>query len=454
MNHKNETWINIILSLILSSYVTLVLGSSFFNRYSSDDYLIISQLREKSVLNYANEMYESWSGRYVVYLLYFGLIKYFEGKYFLAVYNLLSIGLFSFSIYIFLKTFVRILSKEKCILLSLMLTLLFVAGAFDTGENWYWYSATGGAYLLNVILFILSLSKIVKKTNLYNLLLLIFIYVYIGFASEGFVLFVLWFLPLFIITLLKFDIIKKVDYLWQKIFILLLMMVICFIINISSPGSMNRHEALKHVGHNNLLTTLFVSNYLLYKKYVIVSLLKSLFISLPIAYIINYWIKNISIKLEQLLIYGLLLNVIIILYNFPIIFILHDIGGARVYLILSILIGIYSLFAGIYTINYIIKTGKVVLSKILSISFAFILFVCGFYYITIHYNYSMSYDRRISYLKSLKNTGSRQETIEIEVLPKSGLLRSGDISIDENNYDNNSLKNYIGLKKKLKIKKN
>ncbi len=229
-------------------------------------------------------------------------------------------------------------------------------------------------------------------------------------------------------------------------------MIICFTINITSIGSINRYEVLKNFNNNNFFSVFFVSNYILYKKYVIISLFKNLLISFPIGYIIISWIKNISIKRKHLIIYGLLLNIIILLYNLPITFILNDIGGARVYLILSILLGIYSLFVAIYVINYTIKINKMFLSRYMSFIFALTLLLVSFYYTIIHYNYSISYDKRISYLINLKNTKNYTEIIELNALPPSGLLRSGDIGTNENEYENLSLKRYIGLKQKLKIK--
>ena len=247
----NNIFFNLIsLSNILFVFLFVVL--SYYNRIASDDFYSIALLRDKGILGGVTYTYNTWTGRWAACFLNLFLIRFYALNHFLFVYGITIFILFVFSVKRLLHNLIELfqvnsLSFWKELNLAVFIVSAIFYCSIKIDETWFFLSSTC-VYLISMLFFMLGTSALIaRKTGVFNTLILIISFAYIGGSCEPFALINLLFLMLLIFlndfAVLKIDLPKK-----QFAKSLILAFVICmasFVILYMADGNRVREQFLK-----------------------------------------------------------------------------------------------------------------------------------------------------------------------------------------------------------------
>ena len=213
----------------------------FFANPSSDDFGFSFQSQTNEFWYLIKQTYLYWNGRYVsnvfIYLnpIVFG--SFFGYK----IIPLLMIILFVFANFIFVSQIFHTKTKQNKLLISLLLSLLFLQNMPIISEGIYWY--TGSViYTLGLIVFLFYVALLIKvirenKKRVYALFLITLLFFVCGFNE------VLTLLVVFFLVILSYIFYKK-ELQGKKIIIIQFLFSVLFAaIVILSPGNGLRGEA-------------------------------------------------------------------------------------------------------------------------------------------------------------------------------------------------------------------
>lgn len=414
-------------------FVIFLCSCFYFNRFAVDDYYFIGEINSKSFSEIYKNLHSNWHGRWTSNFALLSFIQLYDFPYFLQLFNLLTATLLFLVIYQLLKAintcYLLGLTKSNLLVYALIVESIFFFSTQSSSETWFWF--TGSVVYLWSIIAILGALKIFFISNpKFSSYFIYFIgLIYIGGANEPLVLFSI--IPL--LWLMVKDIKRKVA------FAGLLLLIVSFLINYLSQGTLNRDEITPSLGFIDLI---------LYSGYGTVDFLffefySTFFIALILAipfYILGttfknrfYWFKPI----KHLVIAVVLIGLFSFLNNLFVVFALGSLPPDRALisssLVISMMIVYYFFLLGS---SENLKTTS--FTPILAI---IILIVFTVNSIIIHQNYANKVDERIAFILN-----SKKEIITVKPLPSSGYLHSTEITTDSEHYKNQHLKNGLGLK--------
>lgn len=249
INYNNHIIIRLL--IVVGFLVNLSLVCNAW--YWSDDYVFMMRIEKLGVFGHLVDGYLTLDGRFLSLqgLLQASLIGFFSPLAIIAIWNLLF-GVFSFSILSFItfefniKRYILGYSVINRILLFIVIYYaLWFSFAYILSDILYW--ATGGVYIVNLViysLFLFFFSKLLKSQTPSGLVFLIILGVNGGLIGINGAFSLLCFL--FIEFSLHFQMVRKNNYL-KSIFVGGFFSVIAgMLLNLFSPGNYSRasiHES-------------------------------------------------------------------------------------------------------------------------------------------------------------------------------------------------------------------
>ena len=441
----------ILFPLISIVFLIIYLCTSYFNRYTGDDLLILSLLENNTANHISSLLYNTWCGRWFSIAVYTNLLYYFGNlKHFLLIFNSILITALIYAIFLNLKNLrnynFHVYNNTQLISVSIVFVTLFFYSTFSIGQSWFWYSVSGGAYFINIVFYLLANSIMFKttKAKVIDYLLIIIFALYIGSASE---IASILFLCVSFILLIMF---KENNQVKKTNTLFIILTLASFFFTINADGTTNRYVALNQSNlHLDLQKYLYL-NFILSLKFIKI-IPYALLYSLPFVYLgINSTNSTKTLdKTKQIIKTLFLFYLISIIYNSIIIYVMKDIGPDRVFLpinlMFAILVAITAFHVGKKSKN-IVKNNY---SQILALIVIIVLIVNTYKYYFIHKNYAEKYDERIEYLRK-----NNSKLISITPLPFSGYIYNAEITEDTLNFNNQCLKKYLKLKYSPKLKTN
>lgn len=419
-------------------FVVFLCSCFYFNRFAVDDFYFIGEIKNSSFLETYKHLHFKWHGRWTSNFALLSFIQFYNAPYFLQLFNLLSFFMLFMVCFQLLKAISSCyeleLSKPNLFVYSSIFLSIFFFSTQSPNETWFWY--TGSVVYLWSIIAILGALKIFFISNpKFSSYFIYFIgLIYIGGANEPLVLFST--IPL--LWLIVKDIKRKVA------FAGLLLLILSFLINYLSQGTINRDEITPSLGFIDLI---------LYSGYGTVDFLffefnrtfkNGLILAIPI-YILGKsfkgkfeWFKPI----KHLIMAVLLIGLVCFLNTMIVVFALGSLAPDRALisssLFIAIIITAYLFLLGSYS-----KSNKSIVyySPILGVILMVVIIIDGF---IIHSTYAKAQDERIEFLKK-----ENKEVIKVKPLPPSGYLYSTEITEDAYHFKNQHLKNGLGLKNEV-----
>lgn len=225
----------IIITGVLTIFPFIII--SIFNNPSADDFCYNNYTRDLGYLNTQVEAYTNWTGRYFATAII--SCKVFLSGSFL-IYKAFPIFLLIFfcqSIYHLCSSTFISLSKRNRLVLTFLITILYLLQMESTSEGFYWLAGSV-TYQLSIILSIFLFSSLIKllatSQNRYLLYSILFSLVVIGLNEIA-----MMYIGLIIGTIFFYHFFSKkaINY---KILLLLLFICICAVFVVLSPGSAAR----------------------------------------------------------------------------------------------------------------------------------------------------------------------------------------------------------------------
>jgi len=466
-----------ILPLILLNILMLIyfLSLAYYNRFSQDDFLFLSSIKNNTVLKFVFQIYLCHSGRFSMY--------FFNG----CVYHLLLNGfpLWTYQIFVlifctivvfyFLKHFFEASFLIFNVALFTVNIFIFVNFEFSA---FYWICATS-YYIMAVLPLIIYLLINSKKKDWKTYSFLFLVSAIISGSSEVFapICLILLFIN-FIFLFFREDYnLKQIISLpeTKKILFSSFIILIGFIVILSAPGNQNRMEEFSQ--SINLLSIIKISlkSFVLYFYlflFKIPYLLPLFLISMVLAF---YYKANFTLKKLKLLYVFLLFFVFIFFNVLPVSYVLSGFGFHRIYTH-TVLYTIFFICIMAFIWGLKIKEKYQNKIKLLSIISFFVLSISIVYHVVTDIpsakEYSQSLDRRVNYLFELKEE-ERKDVVELDSLsvpyttsfkynilkligkqknPRPVLYYSNEITTDIYAYNNQNIENYYQLDFPIKLK--
>ena len=410
-------------------FILIFFSVSFFNRFAEDDFLFLKTVEQKGIGLATFAHYQSWNTRWCA-------IAWLNSWYWLIdcgipifVFNWLSLVfmIFCFQSLLskldvpslsmvgdFVPTKVGILANLslKRILFSILFCICFFFCTFNIADAWFWLNSTT-MYLWNIGFLCLAWSKLLKKEKLIitDYIIIGVSGLYIGGASEPFLITLLLSISVFVIHINQFGR-KQFVHPKYAIVLLWLSIIVSFLIALHGSGHGARSNVLPHTSLLSTITKSFyyTSKILVWHFPIHVFLL--LLFSIPWFYL-GYVNKSDlkPIKLFALYTKAIFLMIFLTYLNtLPIVYLMGDYGPSRAWTPISFYICIITAFL-------FFKTGQQLKIKYFNalrffeltgiITFC-LLVVTGIYYVRTASEYAKAYDDKKSFNK----------------LPESGWLHS------------------------------
>ena len=420
-------------------FVIFLLTTFYFNRFAADDYHFIGELKTSSPKQIYNYLYSEWHGRWTSNFLLVYLLKFHQSPFFLMVYNTLTTGLLCIGVSRFFKslnTYYQFKFNNKTILIYsiVFITVLFFS-TISANDTWLWYTSSI-VYLWSTIAFFYATPIFFKnKKTVLDYLLLIIGTVYIGGSNEP--------LTLLSLVALTFLILKKKEITPSILGILILL--VSFLINYLSSGTIHRNQITPSLGIINLLLYTGYSSV----KFLFFSIGKTfipaLFLAIPFYLLgnkINHLLKNNFKPIKGLFQSFLVIVVFVFINQSIVVYALGGLSPDRSGMASTILIAII-------IVRYLFLLGNYHQKKYNSVKHLMFLNVIGLilfniYFAKIHANYSSAVDGRNGYIKIC-----RSQLIKVDALPSSGYIYSAEITGNPNHFKNQHLKKGLGVKKDI-----
>lgn len=426
-------------------FVFFLLVTTWFNRFSADDYLFIGELTNHTFSEIYQKLYLTWNGRWAYNFTILFFLEYHQTPSFLLLFNVLSFAFLLGVIFLFFKQLTKKFEWNYGIKETVVYSIIFCGVFFFfthlTGQSWLWISASL-AYLWSCIFFLLGLSSLIKtQPRFWDYGIVIISGFYIGGSNEV--------LAIFVILLLLYAFFKS-GFSWFKA-LALISVLGSFAANYFSPGTAFRDELTPNLPLLDLV--LYVGygtvKYLILDGYK--TILPAIIFSFPF-YLLG---KNSSVdfgkefQLKKELVKTLLfIGSIVVLNQLIVIYALGGLAPDRA-TISSSLLGSLVLVRFIFLYGIASKRSKTSFNFVLPTTVV-LMVVFNAVFFVIHYNYGKSVDERLTYIEMNKH----KDVIELKKLADSGYLNSAEISADSTHFLNQHLKYGLGIKGQLVLKEN
>ncbi len=142
--HFTDKRIYFLLLAMGGVFLALYTLLSFFNRMPYEDFVFISHTKEMGAINAMAHVYKVYSARWSAHTLAFYFSMNYENKYFLPLFNTITLITFAISIFLLIKRIFNGLSgfsMTKTALASYtgLFTICFFFSSYDIGQVWFWY---------------------------------------------------------------------------------------------------------------------------------------------------------------------------------------------------------------------------------------------------------------------------------------------------------------------------
>lgn len=432
-------------------FVTLILTCGFYNRFASDDFLIIAASNELSSMQVAMEQYFHWQGTFFISLFESAAFHAMQSLPSMLLFHMVTLGMLIHSMYFLIRNISErlksLIQDEESysgrpalnrLLLALILCSCFFFMSHDLGQQ-SWFLISGATrYLWPVILLLYAIAialydNMSFKTRVLLSSLLFFIY---GFSTVNFVLITIFIYGLWLVYLFGrnwrtgMDSLSIIRNNGASIFPFVMLLLGAGIM-VAAPGNYVRREEYDSViGLSELLSVTFSSVLYFVKVMVKHQLIYGLlFILLFTA--TGYYAKNLSLEVTQVFVVFPLIAISVILasdlvHEVVMALAMGKVGPHRTYTLLSLLAALACAFLGFSIGNYLkahdIKFVRLMyFAGVLGISVITARLLIEQYPIVKHY--ANEYDRQLEYLQDLNEMGENQgDTVYVSPLPQSGIL--------------------------------
>ncbi len=439
MNHKNRQLLLLFLSgtLFLALYVMLAMN----NRLPYEDHNFLFLSKEMGPLKAMLDVYEHYSARWSAHTLAFYFSLHYENRYFLLLFNCITLATLLASFYLLLKKALtgiagQNISQSTLAAYSLLFLTGFFLSSFSIGEAWFWYMVSW-MYMWSIIagnfLLLIMLSE---KTRLWHIPFIVLLTAYIAGAAESYA--AVWILLLAALLIVKQkNIFPRISQHFhnRSLLIALISLSLLYLFTLLAPGTAAR---------KGLLTdATFVEHLIMcLKAYGILILKKTPFILPQLLLFGLPWIflgkefeskdktevkKIIPLFLKSTLLIGIIIFILIlpaswVLYDLP-----PDRALSQVSLLLCAFAAVCSFYLG-YKTALSLNTVRILSLGALTGG----LLLLGWHLqeqYSITKEYSDAYDSRLEKIIEEKKQG-RTTPLSFEPLPPSGMLYSDELSPD------------------------
>ncbi len=395
MNRIEKIWLlNAVLFLLVFFFI------SYFNRFAEDDFLFLETVKQKGIWQATLAHYHSWNTRWFAIAWVNTWYWLIEKGIPIFVFNWLSLLIMIFGFYRLLSRVGLFTSSSqlRTILFSMVLSTCFFFSTFNISDSWFWINSTT-MYLWDIGLFCLGLSVLMKqeKLSLRDYILVIVSGLYVGGASEPFLITLLLGIPFY--SVITNQLALKQLFLSRIVIALFwFSILIAFLIELNGTGHGARSNVLPQT---SLLSALGKSCYFTIKIlfwHFPFHIIPLILFSVP-WYYLGYINKSntISSKLVPLYLKGILAIFILTYINtLPIVYLMGDYGPSRAWTPISF-------YSCIITAFLFYRTGEQLKLKYFSavkvfeitgiIAFVFLL-TTGIYYSKTARRYSQAYDAK------------------------------------------------------------
>ncbi|MGE0560321.1 MAG: DUF6056 family protein [Flavobacteriales bacterium] len=421
-----------------------LLVTSWFNRFSADDYLFIGELSNHSFPEIYQKLYLTWNGRWAYNFTILFFLQFYDTPHFLFFFNVLSIALLLGSIYALFyqlnKQFKTDFENKEILNYTLIFCGVFFFYTHLTGQSWFWISAAL-AYLWSSIFFLWGLSAFIKKqTDVWDYIIVTISGCYIGGSNE--------ILSIITILLIVFSIRVKENYGIKMLSLVTLF--VSFATNYFSIGTAIRDGLTPNLPFTDLILYVGYGSF----KYIFLdgykTILPAIVFALPFFYLgktvgINFHRKY---KLKKELVNTVLFVVAVVVVNqFVVIYALGGLAPDRSTITTSLL-GSLAIVRFMFLCGNQFKKSTINLKPIF-LSIVGLMVVFNVLFLFIHKDYSQSVDMRMDYILASKNA-----VIEVDKLKNSGYLNSAEITNDTTHFLNQHLKYGLGISQQIVLRDN
>ncbi len=230
---------------LLFSFFICHFTFSFFNDLESDDFILLTYLRDKGYFGTIKFIYLEWEGAFGVLLISLLKIKFTLLVNSVFIHNVTSCFFTIFCFYYFFKAcFKKYLHTESMYYTAITTIIVYCNIYYNNlalNDSWYWLC--GSVYFFMPALLMLFIGALINNTNK-SLIYLAYIYFFIYGASR-FNYSVITLSILTLIFLFYWFTEKKIQ---KTVLILICIVFVALVIYVVAPGNyIRRNDELKHV---------------------------------------------------------------------------------------------------------------------------------------------------------------------------------------------------------------
>ncbi len=444
-----KTYIHLLFTLgsLLFLYLFLLVAS--FGNLAADDFHFLDNANHFSLLEATQHEYPNGS---------FGYFSVFLIQSFLKIFPLNRVAslffLFNFVVWLLVTyQLVHRLSKKHILrlrtrrftskfLMSLFLIAALFYSSFSINESWFWLCSTS-TYSLSLAMAILGFTLLLSKhLSLFNYILLVVSFAYVGGSSGPLALMVLLFLVLLILYLL-FPIDRRpyLKQLWPAYLIAFLAVGMAYTIQYHGKGNELHSQFFHKISVPEVLVLNAKMTGIIFLKRVPSVLAYAMLFGIALQY---YLVRRPvpekkSSTLIRIIYLTLVFVLLVYLHQLSITYKTQDVAAYRALLPISLYTLVY------FTLVFYVLFRSGIFTKAFKKGLFLLCFVSitgmnGYHLIEQQIKltkYSREYTKRINYLISHKH---QQSPLLVTPLPDSGWLKSAELSGNPNNPMNRYLK--------------
>lgn len=241
-----------LLFLLIADVASLIylLGLGSYNSLLIDDYGFSSRVDRIGIINLTLEMYNTWQGRFGMFLISGSFFKIFGAEGNVLAITILNLILGFGSIYLFLSLFFKTLNRWLLFLVSVFLVNLSIMSLFEI-STFYWVCAS---VYISIIFLSFLLSWIIFNPHLNKFFAYISIFlltIFVGGGAETYTPLVIMLLGIVLLLKLKQHGFKALlnDHIARKLLFALLCLFIFFILMVIAPGNKVRMDFIVNTLH-------------------------------------------------------------------------------------------------------------------------------------------------------------------------------------------------------------
>jgi len=426
-------------------FLICFLLTAFYNRYASDDFEFLYQLRQLGFSGSVGYFYDNWNTRWLAigWMNVVFISEEMIGN--LIYYHAFSMLLLWFSFYRLIAQFL-LTSVFVKVVTSLFMSMSFFYCCFSISDVFFWVN-TSTMYLYGTIAFILALGAVIsKRFTVFDVVVLIASGFYLGASYE----------PLVFTSMLA-----AVIYLWSqfrkqgpqvaakpvviKVILVLSVLMIAFAISYAGEGHTIRSSYLPQTTFTFKLWVWIKAIIKMIMMELPSKFLMALLFSFPffLAGMIAPFKKLTFIMFKQITILFFVLMAISLL---PISFLMSEMGPPRAWTQISLYLVLFSCFLAAYA-GSILKTKYDVekATKLYALISLLYVISTGVPEVLKSYYYADEYKNRMELLLKHDHNKKEDDILVLKPLPETGWIHSAEISQEPGHFTNQHLKKYLRL---------